>query len=88
VTLANTLLEARYSAEPLRKLPLRRKTSHGGKPIAINLVQIKEVDTAAIYKHGRSDKGLEMFQRKTSILPALIVGLAAAPALAQHQSLD
>ena len=27
-----------------------------------------------------------MFQRKTSILPALIVGVAAAPALAQQQS--
>jgi hypothetical protein len=51
----------------------------------INLIQIKEVGTAAIYKCDRLDKGVVMFQRKTSILLALIVGLAAAPALAQQQ---
>src|SRR5215472_14960551 len=57
-----------------------------GRPIAINLIQIKEPGTIAIYKCGRLDKRIIMFQRKIIALLALIAGLAAAPVLAQQES--
>jgi LTXXQ motif family protein len=57
-----------------------------GKSIAVNLIQIKEGATAAIYKRDRLDRRIVMFQRKIFATLVLLAGLAAAPALAQQQS--